>query len=587
LPLPAICAVGACGFFFGLPNAFLHLPALALLHPFCLCLLAYCSPSDKSALLHGWLQGLAANAAGLYWMVHPMREVAGIPLFVTLPLLLLLYAYLACYAALTVLGMRRLRPYGPALLGGLVFGGFEVLNSVIFTGFPWLTLTLAFAFTPALLQGASLAGGYALSAVYAGAACQCAASFCGGSERIDTENIRPLRGDLPANPCREIAAGRTCSAGKRQSQAQNALRSFGGAALALLLAGGLYLYGTERLAPVSLPEDARPVLRFIMVQGNIDQGQKWNPSFQEATVSRYISLSRAALGADAREGSKRRTDLVVWPETAMPFHFSRRPDFAQRLRDFAAEERVRLAFGGIDLNTNGRTSLRNCLYLMSPGGAVPDRYDKMHLVPFGEYLPFTADIPFLRDLLQGMSFSAGTKAKPLFLDLRASDAGSHANGLPKENFPSADARPAPERGGADFALSLGPLICYEVIFPYPAQEQVRQGAGIILNVSNDGWFKKSSAPRQHLGHAVIRAVEQARPVIRATNTGISALVDSRGRILVQSAGLFREESLKGEVGPGTERTLYHRLYPAPEIGLAAFAFFSLVIPGIRRKKTAP
>ncbi|MDR1490146.1 MAG: apolipoprotein N-acyltransferase [Desulfovibrio sp.] len=560
LPLPVICAVGACGFFFGLPNAFLHLPALALLHPFCLCLLAFCAPSDKSALLHGWLQGLAANAAGLYWMLHPMRDVAGIPLFVALPLLLLLYAYLACYAALTVLGMRRLRPYGPALLGGLIFGGFEVLNSVIFTGFPWLTLILAFSFTPALIQGASLAGGYAISAVYAGAACQCAAGFCAGK----------------------------------------GTKALGGAALALMLVAGLYLYGAKRLSPGALPENTQPVLRFIMIQGNIDQGQKWNPSFQEATVDLYISLSRAALDADAREEPKRRAELIVWPETAMPFHFSRHPDFAQKLRAFATGERVHLAFGGIDLNMNGRTSMRNCLYLMSPGGGILGRYDKMHLVPFGEYLPFTADIPFLRDLLQGMSFSAGTKAKPFFLNLRASDkarpgaAASPSSGgrllrpgpphasakeLQKDNFPSGETKPA-------FALSLGPLICYEIIFPYPAQEQVRHGAGIILNVSNDGWFKKSSAPRQHLGHAAVRAVEQARPVIRATNTGISALVDSRGRILMQSAGLFREESLKGEVGPETERTLYHRLHPAPEIGLAAFAIFSLVLPGIMRKNRA-
>ncbi|MDR2800747.1 MAG: apolipoprotein N-acyltransferase [Desulfovibrio sp.] len=552
--MPVICAVGACGFFLGLPNAFLHLPALALLHPFCLCLLAFCSPSDKSALFHGWLQGLAANAAGLYWMIHPMRDVAGIPLFVSLPLLLLLYAYLACYAALTVLGMRRFRPYGPALLGGLIFGGFEVLNSVIFTGFPWLTLTLAFSFTPALLQGASLAGGYALSAVYAGAACQCAAAFCTGK----------------------------------------GLKALGGAALVLLLVGGLYLCGTKRLSPGSTSEDGQPILRFIMIQGNIDQGQKWNPSFQEATVGRYISLSRAALGADAQEDPKRRAELVVWPETAMPFHFSRHPDFAQRLRAFAAEERVHLAFGGIDLNMNDQASLRNCLYLMSPRGAILDRYDKMHLIPFGEYLPFTADIPFLRDLLQGMSFSAGTKAKPLIMELRAPDntqarpgfPPALAKGFPGKNLSAADAKPGlGKEGGRGLDLSLGPLICYEVIFPYPAQEQVRQGAGIILDVSNDGWFRNSSAPRQHMGHAVIRAVEQARPVIRATNTGISALVDSRGRILTRSAGLFREESLKGEVGPETERTLYHRLHPAPEIGLAAFALFSLVLPGIGRKKS--
>jgi apolipoprotein N-acyltransferase len=428
--LPFLCASGACGLFFGLPNTLLHLPPLALLHPFCLYLLARLAPSNKSALLHGWLQGFAANAAGLYWMIHPMRDVADMPLPVVLPLLLLLYAYLACYAALTVLGMRHLHgrmekraaqdagsaappsslPSDPniitlllsPLLAGGLYGGFEVLNSVILTGFPWLTLSSAFAFTPLFLQGASLIGGYGLSASYACVACLGAAALCAGRETKPGPRFTPI---LPALP-------------------------------ALLIAGGLYAYGSMRLDPAPNPLASRlpaPAagaaaaatgaqnkagLNFIMVQGNIDQGQKWTIPFQEKTVRLYSEMSQKALVEDRAKFPENPAALVIWPETAMPFYISKRPDLVRELSAFAVAHAVHLAFGGIDVSReeDGTASLRNCLYLMSPTGKIVGRYDKTHLVPFGEYLPFTADIPFLRDLLQGINFSSGRTPHPLFLD---------------------------------------------------------------------------------------------------------------------------------------------------------------------------
>jgi apolipoprotein N-acyltransferase len=579
-----LCAAGAAGFFFGLPNAVLHLPFTALLHPFCLYLLASHAASDGEAAVYGWLLGFLSNAACLYWLAWPMLDVAGMSPALVLPPLLALYAFLACYGALAAFAVRTfirvfaaadrapgpgrlLRAAAPPLLGGLAYGGFEVLNSVLFSGFPWLTLSSAFAFFPVMLQGAAYAGGYALSAAYAAAACLCASAL----------------GTLPGE---RAATARACLTERAVL-----------IGAALMIPAALFVCGALRLASDGVDARGgkdggpRPHLRFIAVQGNIDQSRKWDRAFQQATVEHYIRLSEQALAEQAlaeqvlaeqalaepalaeqtltkqgvaepalAEDAGRQNGenalparLVVWPETSVPFHFSRRPELDEPVRRFAARHAVYLGFGSIAADTDGKGGARlyNALFLLSPKGRITGRYDKVHLVPFGEYIPLVDDIPFLRGLLQGMSFSPGTAPRPLVLD-----------GNPP--------------------LSLGPLICYEAVFPYPAQEQVRQGAGILLNISNDAWFRESSAPLQHLAHSAVRAAEQARPLIRATNTGISAVFDARGRLTARVDGLFTEGLLTGEITAVTERTLYHRLHPLPELFLGLAAATALALGVLRR-----
>jgi apolipoprotein N-acyltransferase len=596
-----LCAAGAAGFFFGLPNAVLHLPFTALLHPFCLYLIASHAASDGEAAAYGWLLGFLSNAACLYWLAWPMLDVAGMSPALVLPLLLALYALLACYGALAAFAARAFirvfaaagpargpgrlaRSAAPPLLSGLAYGGFEVLNSILFSGFPWLTLSSAFAFSPVMLQGAAYAGGYALSAAYAVAACLCAAAL-GTSPRIAARAHRPAVG-VNGGATLPLVTGRESAAPARTALCERA--ALIGAAL--IIPAALFACGVQRLAPdLRGGEDggSQTRLRFTAVQGNIDQSRKWDREFQQATVEHYIRLSEQALAEDAgrraaeddgrraaeddgqraaeddgqraAEDDGRQTGenalpvrLVVWPETAVPFHFSRRPELDEPVRRFAARHAVYLGFGSIaaDTDAKGGVSLYNSLFLLSPKGRIAGRYDKVHLVPFGEYIPLVDDIPFLRGLLQGMSFSPGAAPRPLILDGKS-------------------------------PLSLGPLICYEAVFPYPAQEQVRQGAGILLNVSNDAWFRKSSAPLQHLAHSAVRAVEQARPLIRATNTGISAVFDARGRQTARPTGLFTEGRLTAEVAAGAERTLYHRLHPLPELFLGVAAATALALGALR------
>lgn len=525
LPSPATLGIvlsGATGFFLGMPNATLHLPLLALLYPCCLYLLGRRAQSGRKALGRGWLLGLAANTAGLYWLVFPMHDVAGIPFALALPAVLLLCSYFACYAGLAALAAHRLALFlagkrGGTLLtplfAGLAYAGFEVWCGLLFSGFPWLSLGTAFGFSPLWIQTASLVGCFGLSAVAASAACLAAEG---------------------------LLAPRT------QRRAAFAL---GAALLASLPAYGLFRFAREHRDP-----DER-TLSVLMVQGNIDQSQKWLPAFQKGTLDIYLRLSREALAAYAAENGGRKPDAVLWPETAMPFYFDLHPEYAERLYAFAAETQTHLAFGslGIERKSGEQAALKNRLYLIAPNGLPAGWYDKRHLVPFGEYTPFAADIPLLRNLLQGLDFSAGTVTEPL--------------------------RVNPDGG----ASSLGVLVCYEAIFPSLAQERVEHGADVLVNVSNDGWFRDSSAPRQHLAHVALRAVEQERPVLRATNTGITAAFDAYGRITAKAPGLFTQATLIAQALPGNTVTVYHRLHPLPEALFTALALLSLL--AYKRKKS--
>jgi len=520
-PLLLAC-LGATGIFFGLPNGLLHVPLLSLLFPFSLYMLAATASSGKQAFRRGWWLGFCGNAAGLYWLVFPLHDVAGIPLVLAIPFVVPLFVCLSLFTALAALGLYNLRGHAaagrkgraclPVLLGGLAYGGFEVFCSWLFTGFPWLSLSTAFAFQPAWTQVASVVGAYGLSAFYAVAAFA-AASAC-----------------LESGKPRLIAAA---------------------VALGILLA--LPGYGIFRLTPAS--EQKEQPLSLIMVQGNIDQSLKWDPAFQKATLDHYLALSEKALSACASSPACPKPELLLWPETAMPFYFQQQHEYADTIRRFATDNGIYLAFGAPAFQRDPRsTSLLNRLYLLSPSGVTTGFYDKEHLVPFGEYTPFAASIPFLNDILQGMDFIPGMHNQLLRL---------HRQGNPD--------------------LLLGALICYEAIFPALAQERVEQGAEILINVSNDGWFRKSSAPLQHLAHAALRCVEQSRSLARATNTGITAVIDPHGRISARLDGLFVDGALTATIEPNRETTLYHCLRPVPEVLLMALALFSLFSYNIFRK----
>ena len=235
-------------------------------------------------------------------------------------------------------------------------------------------------------------------------------------------------------------------------------------------------------------------LGVLFVEGNIDQNQKWRPSMQRATVEHYRKLTQEGL---------QRLDhpkvLVIWPETALPFFFERNLLLQGFVRQTAREHACPLLFGtpGAGTASNPR-GIYNRAILLDDQGEDRGQYDKEHLVPFGEYTPAFLDFDFLKPLLQGVGvYAEGHNSGPL-------------------------------RYGE---MAAGMLICYEGIFPWLAQERVRQGANLLIDISNDGWFGQTPARWQHLYLTCLRAIEQQRWILRATNTGISAVIDQQGRLV--------------------------------------------------------
>lgn len=464
------------GAWLGFANPVYRLPVLVLLFPAGLTLAAVRAPSPARAARSGFWIGSLAALGTLYWTVLPIHDYGGLawPLALPIPALLAmaLGLYTAAYAAVLRFAAPRLSPWLFGPLAGLAFASMEMARGTFLTGFPWLTLSAALAPWPATIQGAAFIGAYGLSGL-----CAWLATWL------------VLPGPLTKQGLTAVLAG-----------------------IGLLVVGNLRL---------TTPPERDGTVHVTIVQGNVDQSRKWDPAAQSETVDKYLDLTREAL-KDAP------TDLVVWPETAMPFYYQDHGLLSERLETFVAASKVPLLFGApaYGREKDGEMVLHNRAYLLPPDGRT-DYYDKEHLVPFGEYVPLGTVLTFVHKMVSGVGdFRPGRREKPL----------------------------------RDGKLALGVLICYEAIFPELAQQRVQAGANLLINISNDAWFGDSAAPRQHLDLALLRAVEQGRAIIRGTNTGISAAIDPRGRLMAQG-GLFTALTLPcPETSLVSETTWFHRHY---------------------------
>jgi apolipoprotein N-acyltransferase len=217
-----------------------------------------------------------------------------------------------------------------------------------------------------------------------------------------------------------------------------------------------------------------------------------------------------------------RPSLIIWPETALPFFLRREAELGPRVQAFVRETRIPMLIGSPDVGEDGR--LYNSAFFLGPDGVIRGRYDKRHLVPFGEYVP-----------LQRVFF---------FLDKLVTGIGDFGRG-----------RSATVFQGDGYRFSV--MICYEVIFPAEVREFTQAGAELLVNITNDAWFGESGAPYQHLAMAAIRAVENGSYLVRAANTGVSAVIAPTGAILAQTP-LFVETGLAGTVYPRAGKTPYTR-----------------------------
>ena len=463
----------------------------------------------------GWLWGFGYFVAGLWWLGSAFLVEADVFAWLLPFGVLGLPALLAFFPAAGFAGARLLWSDGAGrvLAFAVAMTAAEWLRGHLFTGFPWNTLGMALGQDERLMQSASVVGLWGLTLLA----------------------ITVL--SAPAT----LGTGLTGAGRLGPSLA-------GAAALA-----GMFAFGLLRLAG---PEPADvPGVRLRIVQPNLTQDAKFNPANGEAILRHYLDLSDRATTPGTTEFGE--ATHFVWPESAFPFLLHREPAALARIA--AALPPGGILITGAARSTDGlpgeaRRRFFNSIQAVDGTGGIVATYDKVHLVPFGEYVP-----AFLDRTLRALGirefvaipggFSAGERHVPF-----------RAPGLP----------PA------------GASICYEAIFP---GEAVAPGPrpGLLLNVTNDGWFGNTPGPHQHFAQARLRAVERGLPLVRAANTGISAVIDGYGRVRA-SLRLGREGVVESALPGAAPETVFSRWGSAPAAaGLVACLAGALAT---RRRRTA-
>ena len=268
--------------------------------------------------------------------------------------------------------------------------------------------------------------------------------------------------------------------------------------------------------------EARETIRVAVVQPNLMREDKWGPGGLERSFEVLEKLSREAAG--------QQPDLVVWPETALPCYLRLRPDCRRRLESFVREIQVPVLTGASDYNRELRAPY-NAAFLVRPDGGEMAAYAKMHLVPFGERTPFRDRIPFLRNI----------------------DWSKLTGDLGSAEFAPGKERTLFQNSKADYAV----LICFESVFPDLTRRAVLNGARLLVNITSDSWFGRTSGPYQHALLAVLRAVENRSSIARCATTGISVFIDPFGRSF-GATSIYETDFRVADLPVRAETTFYTR-----------------------------
>lgn len=479
----------------------------------------YASPGKSFKT--GLLTGLLYYPVLIYWIVIVLNRYGGLPIWMAAGALFLLSLYMSLYlgtfcAVISWLAGRywqKERPLGAMiLLAPFFWVGLDWLRGESSVGFPWMDLAYGLYEQPRLIQAADLGGHHLIT-------------FC-----IVLINCLILY---------VIEQQKTLV--RWNARAERRFMLF--LCCFLVFVGG---YSYLRYDVVSRFCSRALSAQVTVIQGNIDQNDKWTEENKEKTVEKYLVLSNRALEDSVSE-------LVVWPETAMPF-FPHSSHLFGKIERFVQTGNTWLLTGAPfftrfdDEGQGAVTKYFNSAVLVNPDGILLQRYDKMHLVPFGEYVPLREVFPFLAPLVEAITdFSPGESLTTLSFG----------------------------------KLNLGVLICFESIFPELARNQTRLGANVLVNITNDAWYGKSSAPHQTLAMAVLRSVENRRSLIRSANTGISCFIDPLGRV-VDKTELFVDAALSGSIPLMEVSSLYTRF--GDSFGPACFSLFFAILLFFRHKQ---
>jgi apolipoprotein N-acyltransferase len=445
-------------------------------------------------------------AVTVYWTGGVMAQYGGLSLPLAAAIAGLLVAYLALFPALFALILRvLLDKYGERglLLAPAVWTATEYGRLTLFGGFPWVLLGYSQVSVLPIAQLASIAGVFGLSWVVAMVSTAFAHAATTGEHR----------------------------------------RWFVLAAT-LLVVAALQGFGEARLESTGLTTGGRP-LRVGIVQGNVAQDEKWEPALAADIFNRYLRLTRQAIEGGAK--------LVVWPESATPFYFGQPGVETETLQTLARQSGTAILLGSDQWERvpGLPAKIYNAAFLLEADGTTGGVYRKIHLVPFGEYVPLKPLFFFVAPLVEAVSdFSPGTGVAVL---------------------PIATGR-------------ISTAICYEVVYPSLIREGVAGGSELLTTITNDAWFGRSSAPYQHFAMAAMRAIEQGRYLVRAANTGVSGIVDPYGRVLLAS-DLFVEGAWVADVRLLDDRTIYSRTGDLAA-WLSVLLTLGALVPAWRRRRPA-
>jgi len=462
----------------------------------------------RRAFALGVVTGLVYFTGTLYWITGVMAIYGGLQTWVAVIINAAMIACLSLHTgACAAIVYRVVRAHGPMALMAAPFVWVTTewtRTNVPHIGFPWVLLGYSQVSVLPIAQFASLLGVYGLSFVVAAV---------GAALAVVVVGPNTTRRFVPA-----------------------------GAMAAVVLC--LTVWGQARLSRSALTQQGDEI-RVGIVQGNVDQAIKWDTAHASSIFAEHLRQTRQVLAAGAQ--------FVLWPESSMPFFFEEDRLDADRLRAVAREAHVPILFGSdqavwrVANNRRVIDRLYNAAFLMQPDGSTGAVYRKMHLVPFGEYVPLKRFLFFAAPLVEAVSdFSPGETVALL-------PVGSHR-------------------------VSTG--ICYEIVYSDLVRRFVVAGSELLTTITNDAWFGATSAPYQHFEQAAMRAIEEGRYLVRSANTGISGIVDPYGRVLEQTA-IYQPAVVVGTVRFLNGSTFYARHGDAIAY-LAIAATLALLLTARRR-----
>ena len=428
--------------------------------------------SLKQSFILGFISGFVHFMTLLYWVTVAMKQYGNMPILLSAMVLILICAVLSLYVGVVAsitsyVGLKDIKSI--FVIPGLWIGLEFIRGYIPHLGFPWCLMGYSQHNVQVISQLSAVTGIYGISYIILLVNC-CVAHFFIVKNKYE----------------------RT---------------TFHIAVISIFALASVIVIGTWRISLFKEKEDA--VLRVSVIQPSIDQSVKWDRSYQSSTMKLYGELTLSCFPF--------KPEIIVWPETAVPFFLQEQMQYASQIQDMALESNSIIILGSPAYNKEEKdsdTEYYNRAYYITGSSGIADYHDKVHLVPFGEYMPLADKLPFLKKLVPvAGSFVPGDKLIPL---------------------------------KGDSYVSPGILICFEAIFPDLSRTYAENDANLLVNITNDAWFGRTSAPYQHLAMTKLRSIETGLSIIRAANTGISALILPSGKV-VQQSGLFERTVLNGEL----------------------------------------